>query len=640
MKITSVEVSDFLTIKQAKFQLNDQGLVAVAGVNGVDSSASSNGAGKSSLGDAVCFGIWGTTARDESGDDIIRTGAKKANVSIILHDEATGESFAISRSRAKGKGTTKLSKVDASGPVDLTGGTEKLTQEAIRKIMGCSEEVFRSAVYLGQDNLPNLPALTDKKLKEIVEEAAGVEVLNAAYAEAQARLRALQHQIAPAEANVATCRLKLKAAEDRVVEFEGYRDAQEVQRKKFIDRTNQAAERHKAQKAEMDERRAKMPTIDALLGMEKATIDALAATDAERQKRDELQREASSLRGLLLGKQSEQAVAEQRLASARADLTNIANRIGKPCVSCGTTITPETLGHATKHAEEMVEKSNAIYDAVLAQVAYAQQEADKASKALDDYVMTDVSSLHDRLSKVRALLQGVRQLERDIESKALAVRAELESAHEMEKAANPWIDRIEDQKKAVGLEETRLRNREAHLDELQAQMGVVSAVVEVFGPAGVRAHILDQVTPFLNERTAEYLATMTDGKIAAVWTTLVRNSKGELREKFSIEVTHAEHGKGYKSISGGEKRRVRLACAFALQDLVATRANKPIHLMITDEVDDALDMPGLERLMAVMTQKAKERGTVMVISHNDLKSWIGNCWTVTKTSDGSVLTND
>ena len=39
-------------------------------------------------------------------------------------------------------------------------------------MLGCSEEVFRAAVYVGQD-LPDLPAMTDKQLKELVEEAAG-----------------------------------------------------------------------------------------------------------------------------------------------------------------------------------------------------------------------------------------------------------------------------------------------------------------------------------------------------------------------------------------------------------------------------------------------------------------------------------
>jgi DNA repair exonuclease SbcCD ATPase subunit len=133
---------------------------------------------------------------------------------------------------------------------------------------------------------------------------------------------------------------------------------------------------------------------------------------------------------------------------------------------------------------------------------------------------------------------------------------------------------------------------------------------------------MDDVTPFLNQRTAHYLGTLSDGNITATWTTLVPNAKGELKEKFSIEVENTMGGKRFGLQSGGEKRKVRIACALALQDLVATRATKPIELFLGDEIDDALDEAGLERLMQVLEEKAKERGSVFVISHNSLRDWI------------------
>jgi DNA repair exonuclease SbcCD ATPase subunit len=49
-----------------------------------------------------------------------------------------------------------------------------------------------------------------------------------------------------------------------------------------------------------------------------------------------------------------------------------------------------------------------------------------------------------------------------------------------------------------------------------------------------------------------------------------------------------------------------------------------------DEVDDALDPAGLERLMTLLERKARERGTVLVISHSDLKDWADQITTVRK----------
>jgi DNA repair exonuclease SbcCD ATPase subunit len=45
-----------------------------------------------------------------------------------------------------------------------------------------------------------------------------------------------------------------------------------------------------------------------------------------------------------------------------------------------------------------------------------------------------------------------------------------------------------------------------------------------------------------------------------------------------------------------------------------------------------LDDAGLERLMGILERKARERGTVLVISHQSLSDWIPNEITVTKES--------
>ncbi len=62
----------------------------------------------------------------------------------------------------------------------------------------------------------------------------------------------------------------------------------------------------------------------------------------------------------------------------------------------------------------------------------------------------------------------------------------------------------------------------------------------------------------------------------------------------------------------------------ALQDLISTRATKAIKLWIGDEIDDAIDAAGLERLMVLLEQKAKEVGTVLIISHNDIRDYVRN----------------
>ena len=83
MDIKSLSIRNCLTIGHAELELDSRGLLLVQGENRDDTSAKSNGAGKSSILDALCWCLFGETARGVSGDDIVNTTAKK-DCSVIV----------------------------------------------------------------------------------------------------------------------------------------------------------------------------------------------------------------------------------------------------------------------------------------------------------------------------------------------------------------------------------------------------------------------------------------------------------------------------------------------------------------------------------------------------------------------------
>ena len=87
MKITDVEIENVLAIGEAKLSLDTLGLAHIAGINNDETSADSNGSGKSSLPDAISWCLWGTTARGLSGDDIINTPAGKGAAARVTIDD-------------------------------------------------------------------------------------------------------------------------------------------------------------------------------------------------------------------------------------------------------------------------------------------------------------------------------------------------------------------------------------------------------------------------------------------------------------------------------------------------------------------------------------------------------------------------
>src|SRR5690606_35072096 len=98
IKFISLHIENFLSVSKADLDLDGQGLVLIEGVNEDDPSAQSNGAGKSSIVDAISWCLYGETARGVSGDSVVnlKTGKGTLVSMIVMID---GKQYNIRRGR-------------------------------------------------------------------------------------------------------------------------------------------------------------------------------------------------------------------------------------------------------------------------------------------------------------------------------------------------------------------------------------------------------------------------------------------------------------------------------------------------------------------------------------------------------------
>lgn len=635
MKFDKLSIQNFLTITGAEVQLKDRGLHLIQGQNLDDSSATSNGAGKSSVVDALCWCLFGETAREVKGDKVVNRAAKK-DCRVELWFEVGHTRYRAIRHRKHATFKNQLI-VEVAGstpgdaPTDLSRGTDAETQKVLEKIIGCSYEVFIAAVYSGQEAMPDLPRMKDRELKTLIEEAAGLQRIERAYMKARADALeasgALQKIVTSLDSASGEKARADAALDDAAVKF----DAWEGGRATRIAETEEALGLAVAESVRIEAKlraaipgatkaKARIAEIDADLANHNAAAEAVTAASSL-VRSAELAVDSNHLRRLA-----------GQVVTYRTKIANAEQEVKQPCSECGTelsTMTPEAfVEHQQRHLEA-AEKTLAE-----AKVKAAEQMADLAAKRARVVELTalvpDVTALVTERQSEAEKLEACVEIGKGLDTARSSVTAYKDQLAARTSESNIHATAKAISEKRVQEASERIAALVTERDSAAALVAIRNAVVKVFGPAGVRAQILDTVTPFLNDRTADYLSALSDGHITATWTTLTKSASGELKEKFSIDVEHAKGGDSFAEISGGEKRKVRLACALALQDLVASRATQPIDLWIGDEIDDALDPAGLERLMTILERKARERGTVLVISHSDLRDWIDNITTVTK----------
>ncbi len=640
MKFRNVTIENFGTLSMADVKLDERGLVLVQGDNARNSSADSNGAGKSTVFEAISWCLYGKTAKGQTGDSVINWAAGK-NCVVHVELEDDGTTYKITRGRKHKDFKSKLHvKMERNGWfTDLTKGTDKLTQEDVVQILGCSHEVFVGAVYAGQEQMPDLPGMTDSKLKVLIEEAAGITVLDQSYKIARQELTEAVQRCEKQERLIEAAEATKLRADDRFQDSKVAEGRWEAQRD-----------------ARIIDLETKSRTLLRDAKSYKVQLDTLKSTEEiETQKRlnkskmDRHESEKAKLADLVKAEQialntasNIKTTAENLKSSVidkRAELAELEDHLGKPCTSCARPHTEESLGKAIEAKRKEISAAVTSTKQEIERYKEAVSQAQSASQSVEAFKssMTDLSEAVALSEQLTAQLSKVEKVKSDYRSALERAKEITQSIKDERAMVNPNTEEKLERAKASKKAREDLNKLSDAIKPLREDVEIAEHVVSVYSPKGVRAHILDTVTPYLNERTAHYLGALTDGDIQAVWQTISLTAKGEARENFKISVT-GDDGKGtFVDLSGGEKRKVRIACALALQDLVSTRASKSLDLFIADEIDDALDTSGLERLMGILDEKARERGSVFIISHSDLRDWVSNVMTVKKDTTSSTV---
>ncbi|EPZ5819319.1 AAA family ATPase [Klebsiella pneumoniae] len=628
MKFLTLEVENFMALANAKVELDQRGLVLIQGVNAGDSSAASNGAGKSTLMNSLMWCIYGETSHGVKGDDVLSTGHEKnCRVKVTIEDE--GKRYAIIRHRKHKEFKNRLIVRGEDG--DMTKGKDSLTQEFVERLIGASKEVFMASIYASQEAMPDLPGMSDKNLKTIVEEAAGVDRLTKAYAIARERANAAAARMETTKTKMDACLSLVESAQNELESAKTSSEAWERDRSERLDvaRADLVGAEVTLTEVEMELRSLPEQIRDTenAIGKEREKLASKEEHDAKLVK---VRGAITDIRASIRITENIQKEAMQRARALKVKAEEVNTKVGEPCPTCGKAYCVEDLSTVKESFVEQARSEISQAQASATSVAKYQEHLEKALKIESALVAStpDVSAIISRIERLTKELGTLRHREKEVVAvEALVARARSE-VDRITKETNPFLAVIKRHEESLAANKSDYGVLKTELKNIQEQALLLDKARQVYSPAGVRSHILTSVTPFLNAQTAEYLNTLSDGNIVAEWSTMESTKKGEWRDKFNISVRKIGASKTFQTLSGGEKRKVRIACSLALQDLVASRASKNIELFIGDEIDDALDTAGLERLMGILEAKARERGTVIIISHKEMKSWFRETITV------------
>lgn len=620
MELISVGIVNFGAIGSAYIDFRNKGLTLIEGVNKDTEASQSNGAGKSTCHiESVIYALYGRTLKEVSGDDIVnRTEGK--NTAVILTFSVGDLVCRVERYRKHKKFKNKV--LFFINEEDHTQASVKATDKLIQDTIGIDFTTFINSVVFGQGDVKLFSQATDKERKQILEGLANLGIYNKAEVLAKDAVKELESSMQ----ELMTKGQLLQRDLDNISYTEKSEKEQYEQFKKqfsgYEDKIKDLKE--KVQKYTADNRE-KLHTVDEEISEKKRQLSAQETP--KKLAYEAIQTKVNECYRRLTQNNSTCRQLENKIADMKSNYDNLSQF--KICPVCGQEMDKE---HTDKEKMKLAKTLQDTISKYLACTKQAQDERTQYDSLVQQQNSLKVAAQEEEKS-YRGLYSKIQELstiKSDIVSTFNQLEMELESAESayerfksvpVPKPKSKERNAIKEQQDALNEDKSNLLK---DIDEYKQ-------VVSLYSNSGVKSHVLDLITPFLNERANNYLAKLSGSGMSVIFNTQKKNKDGSVSDKFDIEVNNETGGDSYAACSQGEKRRIDLAISLAIQDLLLSKSRLKTNVVFYDECFDGLDAVGCERVIELLKERTKTIGSIFVITHNDsLKALFDNVVTVVK----------
>lgn len=602
MNIKMLEIDNFLGIGSAAINFNNiSGLTLIDGENSDSPTASSNGAGKSSIFEAIYWCLYGSTKRGLSGDDVVNTTAKKGCEVKLWFDD-----YLIKRGRKEN--FLYLYKLDKNGfAEDLTKGTAKETQALIDSIVGMSDLTFSKIAHFGQGDIKDFASLTDAELKQVFEQSLGIGF----FADKMLKLRdnksIVMSAIRDCEADITRIKNEISYLEDNI---------------SFIGDSLSKRE------ASIEESKRHLSELE-LSAKDK---QAVALRKASEIKTKEVECEAASqaMKELELEKDKvwkDLELAKDRLRSAEFTLGQLTknmadgmlelNNIPQNCDKCKRPYDKESLKAAADKIAGKIRDDNSrlVHQKAIVDEAIKEKNALEVKYGALEAKLKELSSTQSTLATLnveRSFLKSLSSELSDIANRIIFIRTQIGSFEALSKEEVAKRDEILGKLKTL---KVALKDSNKSLVDATANLEDIKALEEILGNGGLKSYIFDNITPELNRVVGEYMNVLNPS-ISIEISTMSKLKSGEYRDKFSINIDDGSGVRSYKGFSGGEKQFINLSIALAFNTICRLMTKNSLNVLWLDEPFESLDETASERAVELCKQFSKGIEKPFIISHN------------------------
>lgn len=559
IKFKNIKLKNFVSFKNEEIDLDKyQGFINIFGANNSDDSAKSNGSGKSSLFNSICWCLTGQTIQgSKKVENIFCSGETKVELKFVLDNK----DYIIIRS--KNPSNLKM----LSDGIDISGKGIRDTEKIIRELLPDIETIISSVVILGQ-GLPNrFTNNSPTGRKEVLEKLSKSDFM---IEDIKDRLSNRQKEL----------KLILRDNEDKQLKLKTI-----LSTKKEL--LQQLAKQFKSfdygtLKTQLDELTRVDTTVIQIDSTElNSWIDMqLSLKIPEYEIKDT--------------KEFEKNLVEYQttLKSLKAKKRDLMSGI---CPTCGKEVDALELEDIDNEICLLEQKISEINDKI---VQINKENKESENKAKEEYQ----KKFDDISKKIKELQAEQSKIQKENEKKL----STLNKIKELEYA----ISSLDEKKNSIKEQGTQVKKECAKLEKeiekidikvYEDKLDILKKMSNI-ASRDFRGYLLTNVISFIQDRLIHYsnFLLSTD------------NIKFEL-DGNNLQIYLLD--KEYEMLSGGEKQIIDIMVQLSIRDMLCTYFNFSTNILVIDEITDNLDSNRAEKVFELLSKLDLE--SIFVISHHE-----------------------
>jgi len=565
----TLEGKNFLSFGNSPVKIElKAGVNAIVGTN-FDKEDSKNGAGKSSVTELLYYALYGATLREISKDHVQNSLTKgKCEVSLtfdVLYNNII-DSYEIQR-----KLNPTKCQLFKNGE-EITRSTLVKTNNLIQQIIRTPSTVFQNSVIMSINNALPFMALPKTDKRKFIESVLGMEVFTEMVLKARD-----DYSIAKKDYEIAYTKLEQQQNElvFNQTQLDNYESiAQERIEKLKTKKINLENDLMHLQTKLVSTGTRDLSCSDQQLDLYKTNLEQLHAKLQQIEKsifqaQAEINSETKQIKSLQTNKDS--------------------------CPTCSRTYSTDHVDHVngliTKH-ESSIKKYNKVI---------SKLEETKTSG------ITEIESLKQTIKEEEAKKAQYQQQVADnahIQTSIAFISKHIKETNDELTVASK--EQNNELKGKVSALKTNVEQSNANVDKLNNELNILETVKFVISEEGIKSFIVKKILKVLNSQIALYLKK------------LEANCLCQFNEFFDEEIIDENaNPKSYFNFSGGERKRIDLACLFAFADIRRLQGDVNFSTVFYDELlDSSLDDKGVYLTLRVLRERYNENNeSCYIITH-------------------------